>query len=54
MIVFGTGCLGNLYRVIPMEAKVAIAGCVGGTQMTCGITDAEIKTFRDIMLEPKR
>ena len=25
MIIFGTSCLGNLYRVIPMETKVAIA-----------------------------
>ena len=25
MIVFGTSCLGNLYRAIPMETKVAIA-----------------------------
>lgn len=24
-IIFGTSCLGNLYKVIPMEAKVAIA-----------------------------
>ena len=25
MIIFGTSCLGNLYRAIPMETKVAIA-----------------------------
>lgn len=24
MIVFGTSCLGNLYRALPMETKVAL------------------------------